>query len=242
MYVNGEFIEVDGHITIAANKCNQTYRFPFKVKQAYTFTENTIICKGERKEFAVARYDNAMGLDLFVVMDITANQIYLLLAPILIDASGIKGRNGTPGPTGRTGDGGTERNQDGKDGGDGGQGGNGGDGGSGGNITVYLPRNIQGVSVIAEGGSGGDAGLAGKGGKGGIGYTIRVQEGTDRRGNPIYRDKRLGNNGRDGRDGIPGNPGKRGIDGVVNQVQVNNIKKYFEYVRQANFKIEKIMQ
>ena len=240
MYINTGLIEIEGNITIAANRCNKEYSFPFKVKQAYTFSESNIICKGERKEFAIARYDNTLGLDLFVVMDITRNQVHLLKAPISIDASGVKGKDGTPGTPGRAGENGTERNQDAKDGGDGGNGGDGGTGGTGGNITVYLPPNIPGISINVDGGEGGEAGPAGKGGKGGTGYTKKVTIiGDD--GKQKIEDQRLGNNGRDGKDGLPGNPGSRGADGTINQVKVDNIKKYFEFVRQANFNINNIM-
>ena len=232
-YLDGKLVEIDGNITITANKCNMAYSFPFKVRQAYTF-DNQISCNGDRREFAVARYKNVLGKDLFVVMDINRRQLYLLEGPISIDASGVVGKEGSPGYPGQKGTDGTERNRDGSRGGDGGNGGHGGNGGNGGEITVYLPHNIQEISVNVAGGAGGTGGVGGKGGRGGEGYS------EPRKAGKLTVNVKVGKDGPSGNDGNPGDDGNPGRDGSFNKEHVDDIKKYFQNVNQANFDIENI--
>jgi len=235
-YLDGKLVEEEGTITIEHNDCNVTYDFTFQIQQAYEFA-NSIACNGERREFAVARYKNALGKDLFVVMDVTRNKLYLLESPVSIDASGLKGRTGVAGSAGKSGSAGTKSSPDGAAGGSGGDGGDGGDGNPGGDITVYLPKSIQGISVNIAGGDGGDGGAGGAGGKGGSGFEVK----TDKKGflgMPIY--EKVGKDGTAGNDGRPGRDGKRGKDGSLTKVQDDNIKKYFENINQVNFNIDDI--
>ena len=236
MHIDGSLVEIDGKITIAAKKCNKIYSFPFKVRQTYPF-DHEISYKSEKKEFAVARYKNSLGVELFAVMDINRNQLHLLEAPISIDASGARGKDGSPGSAGKSGANGTVNSQNGGHGGEGGRGEDGDDGGDGGEITVYLPNNIQGISVNIEGGEGGRGGKGGKGGKGGNGYSVKTGE-KGALGLPKY--EKLGKDGQDGYDGRDGKDGRRGRDGILRKVQVDDIKKYFTNVNQKNFNINDI--
>ena len=241
-YLDGRLVEISGNITIVSNNCNQRYDFPFRLKQSFVF-DKSISCKGEKKEFAVARYKNTLGKDLFVVIDINKNQLYLLEAPISIDASGVRGRDGNSGNTGKKGVDGTQDRDShhGGRGGDGGDGYPGDDGGDGGEIIVYLPKNIQGISVNVAGGTGGNGGAGGKGGSGGKGYSIKIDTGKKGvLGGTIYEEKQLGKDGPDGNDGRRGQDGGRGRDGDFRKIQVDDIKKYFEYVGNPYFNIENI--
>jgi len=252
LYLDGRLIEVDGNITITHTKCAHTYSFPFQIRQSYVFDKGAISCKGEKREFAISKYKNLINKDLYVILDISRNQLYLVEAPIVIDASGVAGtpgRNGISGSSGKKGTDGTEKNQNGSDGSDGsngGDGGDGGDGGNGGEIIVYISKNVPNVvSVNVNGGAagpGGAAGRGGKGGKGGEGYKIKTGEqkvlGIK---TPVYT--KLGNDGKDGRDGVSGKPGKDGRPGQRGSVTISaddDIKKYFENVRHSYFKIEEI--
>jgi len=237
----GKLVEVEGNITIAHKSCNYRYVFPFRVVQTPVF-ETSISCKGEKKQFAIAKYKNTMGKDLFAVIDIKTNQLYLLEAPISIDASGVKGKDGTNGSAGKTGDKGTEKSPNGGRGGDGGNGGDGGSGGNGGEITVYFSKNVHvPVSANVTGGEGGKGGKGGSGGTGGAGYSRPTGE--KKKGlfgimvdvtEKVGQDGASGNRGRDGQDG------QRGRDGSFNKIQEDDIKKYFENVKIPYFNIENI--
>ena len=67
LHVNGELIEEDGNITIRHNECNQSYSFPFRIRQSYVF-DRDISCKGERREFAIAPYRNMVNKNLYAVL------------------------------------------------------------------------------------------------------------------------------------------------------------------------------
>jgi hypothetical protein len=230
-YLDGRLIEMDGTITVTHHECGQTHNFPFQVRQSYVF-EKEISCKGERREFAIAPYRNTLGKELLAVMDMTRNQLYLMEAPITIDASGINGRNGAPGSPGSAGSNGTSRSHNGGRGGDGGHGANGEDGGEGGDITIYLSNHTRGVTVNVRAGEGGRGGAAGRGGSGGIGYS----EGTGRNRVKLGQDGASGNSGRAGRDG------QRGRDGYQRLIREDNIKKYFSNINQGSFDIENIIE
>jgi len=242
----GKLVEVEGNITIAHNSCNYRFEFPFRVVQTPSFENSiTITCKGEKRQFAIAKYKNMMGKNLFVVIDINTNQFYLLESHISIDASGVKGRDGANGSKGKSGASGTEKSPNGGRGGDGGNGEDGGAGAAGGEITVYFSENINIVPVSANvtGGEGGKGGKGGKGGSGGTGYSRKTGEEEKKVFGkmvkvPIYtrvgQDGASGNAGRDGRDG------QRGSDGTFNKIQVDNIKKYFENIKIEHFNIENI--
>ena len=253
LYVDGNLIEEGGNITISINKCNQSYTFPFEVRQSYVF-DKEISCKGDNRKFAIAPYKNFTNKNLYVVLDISRNQLHLLEAPISIDASGVHGTQGiagNPGTAGKAGDKGTEKSPNGgsgTNGGNGSDGGDGTDGGNGGEIIVYMSKNTPNVvSVNVEGGEGGRGGAAGAGGKGGKGGSpYQVQTGTKKIlgiSVPIYEDR--GNKGTDGRDGIAGKPGKDGRQGKKGNYTftvVGNINKYFENIQHSHFKIENIVE
>ena len=239
---SGNLVEIEGNITIAHNSCNYRYEFPFRVVQAPSF-ENSITCKGEKRQFAIAKYKNMMGKNLFVVLDINTNQLQILESPISIDASGVKGRDGANGSKGKSGEGGTEKSPNGGRGGDGGNGEDGGAGGAGGEITVYFSSNANIVPVSANvtGGEGGKGGKGGSGGSGGIGWSRRVPTGeVDKKGKPKYRTEKVGQNGASGNAGQDGRDGPRGRSGTFNKIQEDNIKKYFENIKIPYFNIENI--
>jgi len=254
-HVDGKLIEIDGDITISIIDCHQKYSFPFQIRQQYEF-DRSLSCKGERREFAIAPYKNVINKNLYVVLDISRNQIYLLEAPISIDASGVRGTPGIAGisgTNGKTGAAGTEKNYNGgrgTDGTNGGDGGDGGNGGNGGEIIVYMPRNTPSVvSINVEGGAGGYGGAAGKGGKGGSGgngYEIKVDTGEkNKQGKPKYRYDKIGEDGPDGKDGIAGKPGKDGMPGQRGNYSIsvdNDIKKYFENLHHSYFDINNIVE
>ena len=237
----GKLVEVEGNITVAHKSCNYRYVFPFRVVQTPVF-ENSISCKGEKKQFAIAKYKNTMGKDLFAVIDIKTNQLYLLEAPISIDASGVKGKDGTNGSAGKTGDKGTEKSPNGGRGGDGGNGGDGGSGGNGSEITVYFSKNVHvPVSANVTGGEGGKGGKGGSGGTGGLGYGYSRETGElKKNGKPKKEWVKVGQDGASGNRGRDGQDGQRGRDGSFNKIQEDDIKKYFENVKIPYFNIENI--
>ena len=254
LYMDGKLIEVSGNITIAHNDCYETYTFPFQIRQSYVF-DKTISYKGEKREFAIAPYKNSMNKNLYVVLDISRNQLYLLEAPIYIDASGLNGAQGRAGISGSAGKKGPDGSQDryrhdgsdGSDGGDGRDGGDGGNGGDGGEIIVYMQKGQSSVIINVDGGAGGRGGAAGPGGKGGTGgkgYAVKIDTGKKGvLGGTIYREEKLGKDGRDGRDGAAGLPGRDGQPGRKGYYEIrtdNNIKKYFEDIRHLHFDIEMI--
>jgi len=253
MYLDGSLIEEDGDITIGINNCHQTYTFPFKIRQSYVFDRN-IDCQGDRREFAIAPYKNLTNRNLYVVFDISRNQLHLLEAPISIDASGVRGTPGIAGragTAGNTGAKGTERSPNGGNGTDGSKGsdgGNGGNGGDGGEIIIYMSKNTPNVvSVNVQGGAGGSGGAAGAGGKGGAGGTpYQVQTGTKKvlgRTVPVMEDRgNKGNAGRDGTAGRPGSDGKPGQNGSFTFSVIDNLNKYFENIQHPHFKIENIVE
>ena len=251
LYVDGRLIEESGNITISINNCNQAYTFPFDIRQSYVF-DSEISCKGDKREFAIALYKNSLSKNLYVVLDISRNQLHLLEAPISIDASGVSGANGIAGQSGtagKSGTSGTEKSPNGgtgTDGTNGSDGGDGSDGGKGGEIIVYTSKNTPNVvSVIVDGGEGGRGGAAGAGGKGGSGGSpYRVK--TDKKnflGLPVYEDRgNKGNDGRDGNAGKPGRDGQRGQKGSYTFSVVDNLSKYFENIQHAHFKIENLVE
>jgi hypothetical protein len=239
MHIDGSLIEINGNITVTATESNQLFTFPFRVSQAYTFDKG-IICRGAKREFAVARYKNELGKELFAVMDITGNQLHLLEGPVSIDASGVRGTDGSRGAAGRNGASGTERSVNGGAGSPGSPGGNGSDGVNGGDITVYLPHNIEGISVNVNGGEGGRGGSGGSGGRGGTGYSRKTGETTNVLGIRVPRYEKIGRDGTNGSDGISGNDGRNGRNGTFNKVQVDDIQRYFLNVRQRNFNLDNI--
>ena len=226
-YLDGRPLEMEGNITISHKTCDHTHSFPFQIKQPYSF-DNNLNSQGQNREFAVAKYKNTLDKNLYVVMDINQNQLYLLEAPLTIDGSGIRGAdgaNGSDGQRGRNGGGillGGSGNQNGTDGTDGGNGEDGENGGNGGNITVHAPQNIiNQVSVNVDGGRGGQGGSGGQGGRGGSA-------------------QRGGRDGRPGRDGRNGQHGQHGVRGSFSVVEDNNIHRHFENVRHPHFRIEDI--
>ena len=253
LYVDGGLIEEEGNITISINNCNQSHTFPFKIRQSYVF-DRDINCKGDRREFAIAPYKNFTNKNLYVVLDISRNQLYLLEAPISIDASGVSGTPGTPGIAGRAGTAGTAGTEKSPNGGSGTTGNNGGDGGDGGNggnggaIIVYMSKNTPNVvSVNVEGGEGGNGGAGGAGGKGGSGGSAyQVKTGTKKVLGvtvPVY--EKRGNDGNAGRDGIAGKPGRDGRQGQKGSYTfsvIDDLNKYFENIQHSHFKIENIVE
>ena len=250
LYVDGNLIEEGGNITIAMNKCNQSYTFPFEIRQSYVF-DREISCKGDNREFAIAPYKNFTNKNLYVVFDISRNQLHLLEAPISIDASGVSGTQGIAGKAGTAGTAGTKGTEkspnggNGTDGGNGSDGGDGSDGGNGGEIIVYMSKNIPNVvSVNVEGGEGGRGGAAGAGGKGGSGGTpYQVKTGTKKVLGvtvPVYEDR--GSKGRDGIAGKPGKDGRQGNKGNYTFSVVDDVIKYFENIQHSHFKIENIVE
>ena len=226
-YLDGKLLEIDGNITIAHKSCNLTYDFPFKIRQAFVF-ENVISCQGEKREFAVAKYKNALNRNLYVVMDISQNQIHLVEAPLIIDGSGVKGADGEDGADGDKGKNGVgillggTGTKDGGNGTDGRDGGDGKNGGNGGNITVRASQNTKNqVTVNVDAGQGGNAGQGGRGGQGG-------KPGSG------------GREGRSGRDGRNGQYGQHGVKGQFQIIEDNDVKKYFENVRHPFFNIENV--
>jgi hypothetical protein len=188
--------------------------------------DNTLNCQGEKRELAVARYKNTINKNLYVVIDINQNQVYLLEAPLTIDGSGVKGADGLNGSDGQGGRSGLViggiGSHDGQNGTDGGDAGDGENGGNGGEIIVHVPQNILNqVAVNIEGGRGGQGGQGGKGGQGG-------------------RAVSNGRAGRDGRDGRNGQYGQNGVRGNSTVLEDNDIRKYFENIRHPYFKIENI--
>jgi len=238
-YLDGKLVEIEGTITITAKECTHRYDFPFQVRQNYVF-DNSITCRGESREFAVARYKNVLNKELYIVRDITKNQIYLMEAPITIDASGIRGKDGASGERGKSGANGTASSYHGSPGGDGGRGGDGGPGGDGGNIKVYVPHNSISVNAYVAGGAGGSGGKGGEGGKGGYGYKEKIGTKKNSLGITVPVYKEYGKDGRDGNNGRPGYDGRPGRDGNFNRIVVNDIKNYFEGVFQKGFSIENI--
>ena len=237
------YISIEGIIKLSHKKCINTYEFPFRVIQKYIFDRGDIVCKGEKKEFAVARYNNELGKDLYVVLDITKNQLYLFESSLHINASGKKGANGIPGKDGKKGVAGTADSHHGGNGSDGSDGGNGVNGGNGGEITIYLSPSMD-ISVDVSGGEGGSGGKGGNGGAGGIGYS--KQTGTKEVKTILGKTKtepvitKFGKDGNPGRDGREGMDGRSGQEGTFKKIPVDNIKKYFEKVNQANFNIDNI--
>ena len=228
LHLNGELIEEDVKITVAHKTCIHTYDYSFHIKQNYLF-DNVLNCQGEIKEFAVAKYNNGLNKNLFVVADVKQKSIYLLEGPLTIDGSGVNGKDGAPGTPGANGKSNAvlgailSSTMDGGDGGDGANGGDGGNGGNGGDITVYAPKNImQQISVNVNAGRGG---LGGPGGKGGQGA-----QGSGR-----------GRNGRNGRDGQYGQNGFNGERGRFSIQENNEIKQYFENINHPYFKIDNIV-
>jgi len=225
-YLDGKPMEMEGTITISHISCDHSYSFPFQIRQPYIF-DKVINCQGETRNFAVAGYKNTLNKNLYVVIDINRNQLFLLEAPLTIDGSGIKGadgENGSDGARGRSGNNLTTfGTPDGAAGGDGGDGTDGGNGGNGGNITVHVPQDIANqVSINVDGGRGGQGGLGGKGGLGG-------------------RAARGGRDGRAGRDGRNGQHGQHGVRGNYEVIVDNDIRKYFENIRHPNFNIENLI-
>ena len=223
MYLDGRLLEIDGNITIAHNSCDHSYVFPFKIRQAFLF-DNVVSCQGEKREFAVAKYKNTINKNLYVVVDMNHNQLYLLESPLSIDASGVQGVDGAKGADGKKGESTNilVKRATGGDGGDGENGGDGGNGGNGGDIIVHIPQDIsKQVSINVDAGRGGEAGLGGKGGTGGRGTT---------------------KDGRTGRDGRNGQYGQHGVKGQYTVLEDDNIKKYFENVRHPFFNIENVEQ
>ena len=253
LYVDGMLIEEGGNITISINNCIQSYTFPFEIKQSYVF-DREISCKGDNREFAIAPYKNFTNKNLYVVLDMSRNQLHLLEAPISIDASGVSGTHGIAGKAGTAGTFGTNGTENspnggnGTDGRNGSDGGDGSDGGNGGNIIVYMSKNTPNVVSVnvegGEGGRGGAAGAGGKGGKGGSPYQVKVGTKTVLGIKvPVYEDR--GNKGRDGIDGIAGKPGKDGRQGKNGNYTfsvVDDAKKYFEKIQHSHFKIENIVE
>ena len=238
----GKLVEVEGNITIVHNSCNHRYEFPFRVVQTPSF-ENSITCKGEKRQFAIAKYKNMMGKKLFVVIDINTNQLYLFESPISIDASGVKGRDGANGSKGQSGAGGTEKSPNGGRGGDGGNGEDGGAGSAGGDITVYFSKNTNIVPVSANvtGGEGGKGGKGGSGGSGGSGYSYWRETGEIKKnGKPKKELVKVGQNGTPGNAGQNGRDGQHGQNGTFNKIQEDDIKKYFENIKIPHFNIENI--
>ena len=226
-YLDGRLLEIDGNITIVHKTCNLTHDFPFKIRQAFIF-DNVISCQGEKREFVVAKYKNNLSKNLYVVKDISQNQIYLVEAPLTIDGSGVRGadgENGANGSKGKNGGGiilGGTGTKDGGDGGNGGDGRDGGNGGNGGEITVRVPQNIKNqITVNVDAGQGGKGGLGGQGGFGG-----KPQTG--------------GREGRAGRDGRNGQHGTHGVKGEFTILEDNAVKKYFENLNHPFFSIENI--
>jgi len=254
LHVDGRLVEEDGEVTIRHSDCNQAYTFPFRVRQSFVF-DQMIICRGERREFAIAPYRNMANRNLYVVLDITRNQLHLLEAPITIDASGIAGIPGVPGVAGAAGTAGragTAGNPNGGAGGPGhpgGHGGPGGDGGAGGEIIVHLVRNTPGhIIVNVNGGAagiGGAGGAGGRGGAGGIGYSRRERTGEyTNRGRPRYRTVQVGRAGASGSAGITGQPGRAGQPGSRGTYSIivdHNIQRHFENVRHPHFRVENII-
>ena len=254
LFVDGRLIEEEGNITISINNCNQSYTFPFQIRQSYVFDKD-ISCKGDRREFAIAPYKNSMNKNLYVVLDISRNQLYLMGAPISIDASGVSGRDGAAGARGRSGTEGTkgtEKNPNGGNGTDGSNGSNGGDGGdgsNGGEITVYMAKNTPNVvRVNVEGGRGGFGGAGGRGGTGGRGGDPhKVPDGTEKNlfGKTVTKYKDVGNKGNDGKDGVDGTQGRDGQHGQSGNFTfsvVDDLNKYFENIQHSHFKIENIVE
>ena len=221
LYLDGKLIEIDGTITIAHKKCNLAYDFPFKAKQPYIF-DNVLKCQGEKREFAVARYKNALNKDLYVIIDINRNQLFLVESPIKIDGSGIKGADGVNGKNGEKGRTPIFGSSDGGNGGDGGDGTDGKNGGNGGEIKVHVPQDIVNqVSINVDGGRGGTGGTGGQGGPGG-------------------KPGKGGREGRAGRDGRNGQHGQHGVKGSFEVIVDNDIRKYFENTRHPQFNIENL--
>ena len=224
-YLDGKPLEIEGKITISHKSCDHSYSFPFQIRQPYIF-ENVLNCQGETREFAVAKYKNTLNKNLYVVVDINRNQLFLLEAPLIIDGSGIRGADGKNGKNGERGRSGNNAPifgvLDGANGGDGGDGTDGGNGGNGGNITVHVPQNIANqVSINIEGGRGGTGGMGGAGGAGG-------------------RAARGGRDGRAGRDGRNGQNGQHGVRGNFEVIVDNDIRKHFENIRHPYFNIGNI--
>ena len=235
-YLDGKLVEIDGIITVISKDCPHQYDFPFQVRQNYVF-DNSITCKGESIEFAVARYKNLLSKELYVVRDITRNQLFLMEAPITIDASGIRGKDGAPGERGKSGANGTANSYNGNPGSDGGRGGDGSPGGNGGNIKVYVPHNSISVNASV---SGGEGGKGGSGGSGGSGYKEKIGTKKNALGMTVPVYKELGKDGRAGNNGRPGFDGPSGRDGNFSRIVVDDIRNYFEGVFQKGFSVENI--
>lgn len=233
LHLDGQGVEITGNMTITPPKCDLTYDFPFEIKQPFPF-DKKIMCKGEKKEFAVAKYKNTSNNRLYVVLDIHTDELYLMESPFWIDASGVRGANGRNGSNGSSGRSGSSSKPNGGPGSNGDDGKDGAPGGNGGEIVVYLPKGASSniVLINVDGGSGGLGGRGGSGGTGGLPHRVKV----DGKWQDAGSQGPSGNHGNHGRDGRDGQKGVYSIEAS------NDIRTYFKNVNHPHFKIENIEQ